>query len=129
MKFPTPDDVVTVHEQVIEEGGGSHGVLHLGSAHAAIERCRWGPFPGEGDLAMRAALLLRGIAQDHPFADGNKRTAFLAADLFARKNGSSIEAGPEDLITFMLDVAQGRLGPEEIAGWLRPRLQTVKEEE
>lgn len=76
--------------------------------------CNGGPFE-------RAALLMRAIGLDHPFADGNKRTAFEAADTFLERNGIRIEAELEELIRFMLGVAQGEFNVSGIAAWLRKR--------
>lgn len=67
----------------------------------------------------RAALLLRGIAQDHPFADGNKRTAIEVTDLVFRMNGYYLDASADEIVDFMLSVARNDLVVSEIAAWLR----------
>lgn len=118
MEFPTVDEVLALHEQILATSGGTRGVLHGGSIHSAIERCRWGPFDRVPDLPSRAAFLLRGICQDHPFADGNKRTAFGVADAFLKRNGFQLVASPDDIIGFLLAVAQGKSDPAGIAAWI-----------
>lgn len=83
----------------------------------------------EPDLALRAAFLLRGLCQDHPFADGNKRTAYEATDLFLRLNGQRIVAPPGELVPFMLEVAQAEVPMEGIAEWLRAHAKDYRETE
>lgn len=90
----------------------------MGPIRSALDRAMWGPFPSEGDLFERAALLLRGIAQDHPFVDGNKRTAFDVASTFLEHNGQTVGGRDEEVVTFMLRVARGEQSVEEIADWL-----------
>lgn len=115
--------MVDLHDRILESGGGARGLLHRGVIAGAIERARYGPFPDEADLAERAAMLLRGIAQDHPFVDGNKRTAFETTDLFLEKNGVILLASEDSIVEFMVTVARGRQTIEEIAGWIRRHLQ------
>ena len=125
MRFLTRDEVVAIHARVLREGplGTPHrGVRHAGAVLAALERARWGPFE-VGDLAERAALLLRGIALDHPFEDGNKRTAFAAAYVFLDLNGARVGASDDEIVAFILSIACEAPAVEEIAGWLRSRLE------
>lgn len=129
MRFPTVEEVLELHEQILDLTGGDRGVLSRGAVESALHRTQWGPFFGLVDLADRAALLLRGICQDHPFADGNKRTAFEAADTFLRWNGLFISASPKEVVGFMLQVAQGCLEVEDIAVWLRAHARNPEERE
>jgi death-on-curing protein len=69
-------------------------------------------------MAERAALLPRGIAQDHPFADGNKRTAFAVAETFLHGNGHHIEASADEVVAFMLAVARVEFDVDGIRGWI-----------
>lgn len=62
--------------------------------------------------------MLRGICQDHPFADGNKRTAFATTDAFLIRNGSGVRATSQETIDFMLAVAQDQIDLEGIEEWL-----------
>lgn len=104
--FPTADEIVDIHERLLA-WGGEPGVRHPGAIQAAIERTRWGPFEHEGDIFERAALLMRGIAQDHPFVDGNKRTAFMAVYAFLEANGWVLEVDASDATEFLIRLAQG----------------------
>lgn len=117
MEFPTVQGVIELHADILARTEGTPGILNRESIHSAIDRCQWGPFASAPTLQDRAALLLRGICQDHPFADGNKRTAFAATDAYLVKNGSGIDQRA-DVVSFMLEVAQGRVGLEDIAAWL-----------
>ena len=124
MEFPTAPEVVAAHARILRRFGGEPGILTLSPVHAALARCRHGPFR-VGDLAERAAFLVRGIGQDHPFADGNKRAAFAVVDAFLRRNGHALAATPEEGMAFMLEVARGERDLDGMAEWLRSRLEKV----
>lgn len=124
VRIPTAEEVLELHDAILATSGGEPGILVRGAVVSAVERATWGPFPGD-DLAGRAALLLRGIAVDHPFADGNKRTAFETADAFLRLNGAFLAASQEAIVAFMLEVAQGEHDVEGIATWIRRNAQQI----
>jgi death on curing protein len=128
MRFLTLEEVLRIHARVMMEtpaGLPRHsGVRHVGSVQAALERAQWGPFES-GDLAERAALLLRGIAMDHPFEDGNKRTALACAFAFLDLNAAEPELREDETIEFMLEVARGEHDLDSIAAWLRLRMPNV----
>lgn len=117
VNFLTVDEILDAHDSILSRFGGEPGVIHEGAIHAAVERHRWGPFEVD-DLYARAALLLRGICEDHPFADGNKRTAFAAAEAFMQRNGARVAAPSDLLVEFMLGVARGEYSLEGIRTWL-----------
>lgn len=123
MWFPTVRKVIGVHEEILRGGGGESGILNRGAIASAVARCRYGPFPVEPTLALRAALLLRGIAQDHPLADGNKRTAFASADLFLERNGAILSAEEDAIVVFMVEVAQGEHTVPQLARWIQEHLR------
>lgn len=118
MEFPTVAEVFALHDQILATTGGTRGLLNAGGVDSAIERCKWGPFVGTPTLASRAAFLFRGIAQDHPFADGNKRTAFAVGNAFLLRNGFHLGATDDEVIDFMLAIAQGQADIERISGWI-----------
>lgn len=128
MRYLTMDEVLAIHEAIIDaappDAPRHTGVRHLGGVAAALERCQWGPFH-VGDREERAALLLRGLCQDHPFEDGNKRTAIVAADTFLRLNGKAISATYVEGEIFIFAVARGELDVESIAEWLRTHVTNV----
>ncbi len=122
------DDVLGLHEEVITRTGGTPGILNLGAVDSALYRCQWGPFFGIPSMAERASFLMRGLCQDHPFADGNKRTSFLATDTFLRLNGSRMEVPPAQAVGFALDVAQDRLDLAAVGAWIEDRLRNIQQE-
>lgn len=78
-------------------------------------------YEGVGDVCVLAATYLVAVASNHPFADGNKRAAFLAAGLFLRLNGRRLVAEQADAAKAVLAVAAGQRDIEEIANWIRLR--------
>lgn len=77
---------------------------------------------GEGDLCALAAAYAFGIARNHPFADGNKRTAWVVARLFLRKNGLTLQFGEREAVATVLALAAGELSEAELADWFRTHL-------
>lgn len=118
--FPTVERILRIHERILEESGGESGLMRRGPIESAVARARSGPFPGgEASVWLRAGFLLRGIAQDHPFVDGNKRTAYETAAVFLENNGVLLEPSLEGARDFMIGVARGEESVGTIADWLR----------
>lgn len=125
--FLETEDIVATHNVLMDETDPAleplyddpiePGILSRGHIDSAVERHRWGPFTAGGTLEERATYLIRGIAQDHPFTDGNKRAAFETADMFLRVNGRTIDAPIDASIRFLTDVARG-LPKGRIKAWL-----------
>ncbi len=115
----TLDVAVAVHEEQVAEHGGGEGVRDLGLLDSALARPRnaWGY--GVTDLCALAAALGHGIARNHPFVDGNKRTAFVAVETFLLLNGIALLASDAESVVAMLDLAAGDLPEEGFAAWLR----------
>ena len=88
--------------------------------HLAAPVNRWAY--GEDDLCALAAAYAFGVARNHPFIDGNKRTAWVLARLFLRLNGAMMTFAPEEAIRTFLALAAGNLSEEELADWFRGRL-------
>jgi death-on-curing protein len=76
------------------------------------------------DLADLAAALAHGLARNHPFVDGNKRTAAVACETFIELNDAQLDAADEELFPRFLALADGRLSAEAFAAWLRERLRS-----
>ena len=120
MIYLSPAQVLFLHARIIEETGGSHGVRDLGLLESAVARPQ-ASFGGEDlypDLPMKAAALMQSLAGNHPFVDGNKRTAIAAAGISLSLNGRPLTASNEEVECFTLEVAQSRHSLEEIAAWL-----------
>lgn len=122
MWLPSAGFVEEVHDAILDRGGGETGMLNRGYLEAAVDRARWGPF-ATGDLAERAAMLLRGIIRDHPFVDGNKRTAYEIADIFLRFNGYELEADRDEVVEMTVEIAKGNLELDAISDELRRNMR------
>ena len=113
---------LAVHDRQLAEHGGPSGLRDAGALASALARPvnRWGY--GEDDLCALAAAYAFGIARSHPFADGNKRTAWVAARLFLRLNGVALAFTEREAIARVFALAAGELTEEELADWFRERL-------
>lgn len=116
---------LALHDRQLAEHGGSAGVRDEALLESALARPQQlfsygGPPP---DLAALAASLAFGLARNHPFVDGNKRTAAVACELFLVLNDAILEATNVELYPVYLALAEGSLSETEFADWLRPRLQ------
>jgi death-on-curing protein len=117
--------VWAVHEAQLAEHGGSAGVRDAGLLASALARPLNQVAYGEPDAATLAAAYAFGIARNHPFIDGNKRTAFVCAELFLALNGYQLQAEDANCVSTMLALAAGDLPEAEFAAWLRTNSTTV----
>ena len=108
-------------EQLIEHGGG-HGVRDRGLLESAIARPQHLAPYGEADAAALAAAYAFGIARNHPFVDGNKRTAAVMSETFLMLNGHALAATDAEVAVAFLAFAAGELSEEEIGDWFRQHL-------
>lgn len=115
-------DALAIHDRQIAEHGGIAGVRDLSLLESALARPvnQW--HYGVEDAASLAAAYAFGIARNHPFADGNKRTAWVMARLFLALNGHAIRFSPKAAIDTVLALAAGELSEEELADWFRQHL-------
>lgn len=112
--------VWAVHEGQLAEHGGATGVRDAGLLASALARpLNLASYDEQADAAALAAAYGFGIARNHPFIDGNKRTAFVCCELFLALNGLSLEADDGNCVSTMLALAAGDLGEADFAGWLR----------
>ncbi len=114
-----------VHDEQLLEHGGATGTRDEGLFESALARPRHLAAYGEPGVAELAAAYGFGIARNHPFVDGNKRTAFVAVELFLALNGRRLAASDADCVLTMLAVAAGDLGEAALATWIAERLQAV----
>lgn len=116
------DLALAVHDRQLAEHGGPVGVRNAAGLDSALARPinQWAY--GENDLCALAAAYAYGIARNHPFTDGNKRTAWVFARLFLRLNGQTIAFSARDAIAAMQSLAAGELSEGELADWFRDRL-------
>jgi death-on-curing protein len=121
MKHITLEQILALHVLAIEQFGGSDGLRDLGRLEAALATQHQEVFGEElyRGVFEKAAALCRGIVGDHPFADGNKRTAMLVAITFVERNGHEFVAKKGELEDFAVQVAVEHLDVPTIAAWLR----------
>lgn len=123
MKAPAwiRDDVVfALHDRQLAEHGGATGCRDVGLLDSALHAPRQLFHDDEkADLQQLAAAYGYALASNHPFVDGNKRTAYVCMRLFLVLNGKDMVATKEEKIRVMLDLAAGRIDRERLASWLR----------
>ncbi len=108
-----------VHEDQLLSHGGISGVRDEGMFLSALARAENLAHYGQPDFADLAAAYGVGIAKNHPFLDGNKRTAFVAVELFLALNGHSLKADDMSCILTMLALASGDMDEADFAKWIR----------
>ncbi len=122
----TLDSVLAMHKRQIAEHGGTEGLRDEGLLRSALARPENLAAYGENpDLAALAASYAFGIAKNHPFLDGNKRTALVVAVTFLNLNGYDFDAPSEDTYTVFLSLADGSISEDDLAAWFRPRLHEI----
>ena len=117
--------VLAIHDRQIAEHGGLGGVRDLGLVESALAWPENLDAYGKPDAADLAAAYLFGLANNHGFADGNKRTAWVVARLFLMDNGLRLSFDRQDAIATVENVAGGKLTEAELAEWLRRRLSSA----
>ena len=120
--------VLAIHEEQIAEHGGLAGVRELPLLQSALARPQNLEAYGNPDLADLAAAYAVGIARNHAFLDGNKRTAWVVTETFLLKNGYELIANDRDGVMTMLAVADGTMSEPELAIWLRTYMRPLKAE-
>jgi death on curing protein len=121
-RWINPAVISAVHDRQISEHGGSEGIRDSGGIESAHARPVNLASYGEPDAADLAAAYAYGIAKNHGFVDGNKRTAWIAARLFLADNGCRLRFDPLDAIRTMEGVAGGTIREPALAAWFRERL-------
>lgn len=112
-----------VHDEQLAEHGGAAGVRDEGLFESALARPQHLAHYGQPDVAEVAASYGYGLARNHPFIDGNKRTAFVAVELFLALNGYTLDADDVGCVLTMLAVASGSLEEADFAAWIRDHIQ------
>lgn len=120
-QYLIPEQVIFLHSRLIAETGGGHGVRDLGMLLSALGRPQ-ATFE-EKDLYavifLKAAALMDSLVRNHPFVDGNKRTAIAAAAMFLRINGYRLVVENNEMVRFTLACAQSQLSLDAISDWFR----------
>lgn len=116
--------VEAIHLDQVREHGGLLGIRDENALESALARARqrW-TYESGSDLPRLAADYAFGIARNHPFRDGNKRVAFVAAVTFLGLNGLDLVAEEDDVVGTMLALAAGDLDEDQVADWIRSRVR------
>ena len=113
---------MAAHAEQLAEHGGGEGVRDRRALESAMMRPRNLALYGYPDIADLAAAYAFGIARNHPFVDGNKRTAAVVSETFAALNGHQVMATDAEVVVAFLALAAGELAEDELADWFRQHL-------
>lgn len=128
MKFVYIDEVLTIHSRMLEIGGGREGVHDFTLLHSAVERPK-AQFGGRylyASIWLMSAALLHSLVKNHPFEDGNKRTAYFTTWRFLEKNRYTLRGKKDEAVEFMVEVDTQSKTLEEIASWLKKNSKKIK---
>jgi len=115
--------VDAVHLDMLRTHGGLRGIRDQNALESALARPRHRhAYARRVDLPALAASYGYGLARNHPYRDGNKRTAFLVMAVFLELNGRELEASEVEVVTMMLKLSAGELSEAALAIWLRDHL-------
>lgn len=122
-EYLTLPEVLAIHEDQIDVYGGSEGVRDLGQLEAALFRPQSGYYP---DIIAEAAALWESLSQNHPFVDGNKRTAFASVYTFLLLNGIELTVDSDSAWNFLSELyRKGEFRYERLDEWLRENTRSV----
>ena len=118
--------ILALHDEQLATHGGLAGVRDRGAVESALARPRnLVAYEACDDIARLAAAYAYGIARNHGFADGNKRTALVTADLFLMLNGYELVSSPVENVLTILSLAEGSLSEAELATWIRKNIRSL----
>ncbi|WP_292369872.1 type II toxin-antitoxin system death-on-curing family toxin [Methanoregula sp. UBA64] len=117
----TVEKIVEIHDEIIVKFDGTNGVLSESTLHFMIFRVN-----KIKDVFRRAATVLHAIGSQHPFIDGNKRTALVVAENVLGSEGYYIAADEDTIVEFMLAVASYKCEPGEVEQWLKDHVKTME---
>ena len=125
MRYLTVAEVLYIHEKSIRVFGGETGILSTGALENCVELPKmkiYGEEPSD-TLWMKAAHILHCIVTRHPFLDGNKRTGWVAAKIFLKLNGYSLNPDVDETENMVREIAEGNLDVEYVSTWIFERVQ------
>ncbi len=108
--------IIEIHDDIIKEYGGTGGLLIQGTLELLVYKVN-----REKDVFKRAALVLHTIAAQHPFFDGNKRTAFVTAENVLGEAGYFLDAGDDEIVELMRKIAEYKHTVKTIENWIREK--------
>ena len=115
------EEILRIHFQLIHDFGGSHGIRDEGRLASVVQAPQQEVFGSEqyAGLHEKAAVYYRNIIGDHPFVDGNKRTAVTVCGIFLARGGCVLRVTPKELEDFTVEIATKKLDIKTIADWLQ----------
>jgi death-on-curing protein len=121
--YPSVEEVLAVHVLLVERFGGAHGVRDRSALESAVARAQSGYYE---DRIQEAAALWESLSQNHPFIDGNKRTAVTVAAAFLRANGYKLRFDDQAAFAFLIELYEmGRMRFGELDAWLREHVSPL----
>ena len=121
-KFITIEEIIEIHDKIIEKYGGEHGILNKGILEFAVYWVNSNP---RRSVLWKVAVLLRDIVSGHPFVDGNKRTGFEVADTILKAKGYRFTTTQSEILRFLIKLAKEGMEIEEIVKWLKDNTKRV----
>ena len=118
-------EVYAFHDLALSEFGGMPGLLDAGLLESGVLRAKTAFEYGVTDLAELAAKLAFGIARNHAFVDGNKRTALYASVAFLRLNRKSFSGTESEIAALLIDTANGEISEEELVHWFKQKTKEL----
>ena len=125
MRYLKVDEVLLIHERILDKFGGAKGLRDWGLLDSAVQRPRT-TFEGSElypNIFTKAAALGHSLTLNQPFVDGNKRTAWETMKRFLGENGALLRSSGENVVDLMLQIGDKRLDVREIAEWLKQRTE------
>ncbi|NLS28177.1 hypothetical protein S2M10_31860 [Sphingomonas sp. S2M10] len=116
---------IAAHGEQLAEHGGAGGIRDRNMLESAMARTLNLVAYGEPDIAELAAAYAFGIARNHPFVDGNKRTAAVVSETFLVLNGHALTCDDVELVTTFLELAAGNLTVEALTSWFRQWIEPI----
>ncbi len=119
--YPTFEQILVIHYDQIERYGGSHGLRDLNLLESAIFRPQttFGNEELYPDIYLKAAALMHSLLLNHPFVDGNKRTAVATCLVFLKINRKSLKVSQKALVAMTINVESKKWDMEQLASWLK----------
>ncbi|HLD01633.1 MAG TPA: type II toxin-antitoxin system death-on-curing family toxin [Patescibacteria group bacterium] len=127
MKYLSTQDVLLLHNMAVNASGGSHGLRDFGLLDSAVTRPQ-ASFDGKDlypTIFLKAGALLHSLLRNHPFVDGNKRTAMFSGMTFLELNGYTFVAEQDEIVLYALRIENENLSVEEIALWLEEHTKSI----
>ena len=123
MKYLTVNEVIVIHEYLINEFGGSSGIRDLAGLESALARPQTGHYK---NIEEESAALMESLAINHPFIDGNKRISFFVTDIFLRLNGHFIDCDSQSAHNYFIELFESsNFRFKNLLPWLRKHIKQL----